>query len=147
MLRITLEAGYFDQGRRTFVGPGGECPLTRNEARLLVYLAERPDQTVSQRELLQAVWGYADRVESRTVYTTIARLQAKVERDPGRSGPSPAFPKGLSLRQQASRVVTVLAFPAAVIGQFVVIGQFLVIDRRAAVPYGEVPKAELTVTP
>jgi DNA-binding winged helix-turn-helix (wHTH) protein len=61
---------------------GRIVPLRRMEARLLAYLRARAGQIVSVSELLTHVWGYADDVRSRTVYTTISRLRAAVELDP-----------------------------------------------------------------
>ena len=58
--------------------------LSKNEVRLLDYLATRADRVVSKDELLRAVWGYSDRSESRTVYTTMQRLRTKIEREPRR---------------------------------------------------------------
>ena len=51
------------------------------EARLLSYLAARPGQVIPYQTLLEEVWGYQQRVSSRTVYATIHRLRPKVEVD------------------------------------------------------------------
>jgi two-component system KDP operon response regulator KdpE len=56
--------------------------LTPKELSLLRYLAERPNEVVNHRELLQAVWGpdYGDQVEYLRVF--IKRLRDKIETDP-----------------------------------------------------------------
>lgn len=61
---------------------GEERRLRPLELRLLAYLAERPEVVVSPTDLLREVWGYADGVETRTVYATINRLRLALERDP-----------------------------------------------------------------
>ncbi len=85
-LRLRLETGTLDVEGRIFQREqGGEtqaCPLTPTEARLLLYLSEHPGRTISHRELLSAVWGYRESMESRTVYVTVNRLRQKVEQDP-----------------------------------------------------------------
>ncbi len=81
--RIWLELGVFDPARRALVRPQGEeIPLTPSEARLLVWLGERPHEVHEVERLLREVWGY--KAESRTVYVTVSRLRAKIERDPAR---------------------------------------------------------------
>jgi two-component system KDP operon response regulator KdpE len=56
--------------------------LTPKELDLLRYLAERQNQVVKHRELLQAVWGpdYGDQVEYLRVF--IKKLRKKIEADP-----------------------------------------------------------------
>ncbi|HVX66872.1 MAG TPA: response regulator transcription factor [Bryobacteraceae bacterium] len=56
--------------------------LTPKELDLLRYLAERPNEVVKHRELLQAVWGpdYGDQVEYLRVF--IKKLRNKLESDP-----------------------------------------------------------------
>ncbi|MEQ1567498.1 MAG: winged helix-turn-helix domain-containing protein [Myxococcota bacterium] len=57
------------------------------ELRLLNYLAERLDRTVSLDELHADVWGYHPKVASRSAYSSINRLRALIEPDPS----SPLF--------------------------------------------------------
>lgn len=58
--------------------------LTPTEFRLLVYLAQHPNQAVSRTQILDAVWGYDADVDSeRAVNVHIRRLREKVEIDPG----------------------------------------------------------------
>ena len=56
--------------------------LTHREFEVLQYLAERPNQVVSRRELLRAVWHYSEDATTRAVDHAIARLRRKIERDP-----------------------------------------------------------------
>lgn len=56
--------------------------LTPKEFELLSYFANRPNQTITHRELLQAIWGpnYGDELEYLRVF--INRLRKKIEPDP-----------------------------------------------------------------
>jgi DNA-binding response OmpR family regulator len=52
--------------------------LTRKEFDLLAYLVARPGRVLSRTQLLEAVWGYPDDVDSRTVDVHIAQLRRKL---------------------------------------------------------------------
>ncbi len=57
--------------------------LTPTEFRLLVYLAQHPNQALSRVQILDAVWGYDADVDSeRAVNVHIRRLREKIEIDP-----------------------------------------------------------------
>ena len=57
--------------------------LTPTEFRLLVYLAQHPNQALSRSQILDSVWGYDADVDSeRAVNVHIRRLREKVEIDP-----------------------------------------------------------------
>jgi DNA-binding response OmpR family regulator/tetratricopeptide (TPR) repeat protein len=71
-----------DLKRRVVVRDGQECRLSPNEVKLLSFLAQRPNRPFTRQQLLSRVWGYHPGVISRTVATTMARLRAKVEREP-----------------------------------------------------------------
>jgi predicted ATPase len=75
-VRVDLVAGEVSR-------TDGARELTPTECGLLAYLHEHRDRGVPRAELLQQVWGYAPRVVSRTVDTTVQRLRAKIEIDPG----------------------------------------------------------------
>ncbi|MEZ4238614.1 MAG: helix-turn-helix domain-containing protein [Myxococcota bacterium] len=62
----------------------GPVPLTETEVALLRCLVAAGGRPVPREELLREVWGYAPGVRSRTVDTTVQRLRAKIEADPGR---------------------------------------------------------------
>ncbi|MBN1201282.1 MAG: response regulator transcription factor [Anaerolineae bacterium] len=58
--------------------------VTPTELRLLVYLAQHPNQVLSRGQILDAVWGYENTPETEQVVTVnIRRLREKVEFDPG----------------------------------------------------------------
>ena len=62
----------------------GEEPiaLTPLEFELLVALASRPQQVSSREMLLEQVWGYHYKADTRLVNVHVQRLRAKVEIDP-----------------------------------------------------------------
>jgi DNA-binding response OmpR family regulator len=57
---------------------GSRVDLTRMEFDLLAYLVSRPGRVFSRAQLLEAVWGYPDDVDSRTVDVHIAQLRRKL---------------------------------------------------------------------
>jgi DNA-binding response OmpR family regulator len=57
---------------------GRDVELTRKEFDLLSYLVARPGRVVTRTQLLEAVWGYPDDVDSRTVDVHIAQLRRKL---------------------------------------------------------------------
>jgi DNA-binding response OmpR family regulator len=67
-----------DPRRHVVVVGGSDVHLTPTEFRLLLHLAERPDELVSHRELLETVWGptYGDDVHLLRV--TMRNLRAKL---------------------------------------------------------------------
>lgn len=62
---------------------GEEVPLTRSEFKLLCELAEQPGWVFSRSQLLERVWDYDYRGDTRLVDVHVGRLRAKIERDPG----------------------------------------------------------------
>ena len=62
----------------------GDTPiaLTPLEFELLVALAEKPQQVFSREMLLEQVWGYHYKADTRLVNVHVQRLRAKVEEDP-----------------------------------------------------------------
>ncbi len=61
---------------------GELIPLTPLEFDLLVILARRPQQVHSRELLLEKVWGYQYKADTRLVNVHVQRLRAKVELDP-----------------------------------------------------------------
>jgi DNA-binding response OmpR family regulator len=58
--------------------------LTPTEFRLLVYLAQNPNQVLSRQQIMGVVWGYELTPESeRAINSHIRRLREKIEIDPG----------------------------------------------------------------
>jgi tetratricopeptide (TPR) repeat protein len=83
MARVPLDGGIVDLEGHQVLGRRGAVGLTATEAAPLRFLLEHPRRTFTQQELLVRVWGYHPDAESRTVYTTVTRLRAKIEADPG----------------------------------------------------------------
>ncbi|QWF82291.1 Transcriptional regulatory protein AfsQ1 [Amycolatopsis sp. CA-230715] len=79
-----LRVGHLviDPGAMTVTGDGRELALTATELRLLLEFAAHPGQVLNRQVLLERVWDYGYAGDSRIVDATVARLRAKVERDP-----------------------------------------------------------------
>ncbi len=58
-----------------------QTQLTEKEAEILTYLHTQKGKTVSRKDLLSAVWNYAEGVETHTLETHIYRLRQKIEKD------------------------------------------------------------------
>ncbi|HKS95244.1 MAG TPA: response regulator transcription factor [Terriglobia bacterium] len=73
-----------DVAARRVVVRGKPVRLTPKEFSLLLYFATHPNQVLSHRELLQAVWGpdYGD--ESQYLRVFVNQLRKKIESDPAR---------------------------------------------------------------
>jgi DNA-binding response OmpR family regulator len=71
----------FDLGAQTVSCDGHEVALRPKERELLFALLDRAGQTVSRRRLLSEVWGYAPRVDSRTIDWHVAELRRKLHDD------------------------------------------------------------------
>lgn len=61
---------------------GAVIPLTPLEFDLLVLLARKPQQVHSREVLLEKVWGYQYKADTRLVNVHVQRLRSKVELDP-----------------------------------------------------------------
>lgn len=59
----------------------GTTRLTEKETAILAFLHANKNRTVARQELLDAVWGYAEGVETHTLETHIYRLRQKIEKD------------------------------------------------------------------
>ncbi|MCW2288803.1 MtrAB system response regulator MtrA [Leucobacter luti] len=57
-------------------------PLTPLEFDLLVILARKPQQVFTREVLLEKVWGYQYKADTRLVNVHVQRLRAKIEQDP-----------------------------------------------------------------
>ncbi|CAG7621762.1 MtrAB system response regulator MtrA [Leucobacter soli] len=57
-------------------------PLTPLEFDLLVILARKPQQVFTREVLLERVWGYQYKADTRLVNVHVQRLRAKIELDP-----------------------------------------------------------------
>jgi two-component system KDP operon response regulator KdpE len=81
---VTTAAFTIDLSARRVVRDGVPVRLTPTEWHLLEVLLRHPGRLISQRDLLQEVWG--PRYESETNYLRVyvAQLRAKLEPDPAR---------------------------------------------------------------
>ena len=57
---------------------GKKHALSSLEYKLLAYLSEHPNEIISRGRLLEAVWGYGDQTEPRTVDVHVAWLRKKI---------------------------------------------------------------------
>jgi two-component system alkaline phosphatase synthesis response regulator PhoP len=73
-----------DTAARRVARDGKEISLTPKEYELLATLLRRRGAVVSRRDLLEQVWGYPNRIVSRTVDTHIAELRRKLEENPAK---------------------------------------------------------------
>jgi two-component system response regulator MtrA len=74
---LTLDPKTFEVQRE-----GANLSLTPLEFKLLHTLASRPQQVFSREMLLEQVWGYQYKADTRLVNVHVQRLRSKVEKDP-----------------------------------------------------------------
>ncbi len=74
-LKIDLAAHEVVRGRETI-------SLTPLEFELLVIMARNPKQAFNRDTLLERVWGYRHKTDTRLVNVHVQRLRSKIERDP-----------------------------------------------------------------
>jgi DNA-binding response OmpR family regulator len=83
---VTVGDLRVDPATREVTAGGERIELTRMEFDLLAHLLARPGRVFSRTQLLEAVWGYPDDVDSRTVDVHVAQLRRKLgERCPVRT--------------------------------------------------------------
>lgn len=58
--------------------------LTEKESDILQLLQEHNGESLSRQKILDALWGYAQDVETHTLETHMYRLRQKIEKDPGK---------------------------------------------------------------
>ena len=82
--QIEIDGLLIDLEDRKVLRDGQEVHLTPIEFDLLRVLAQHPGRLVTQRQLLQEVWGpqYVD--ESHYLRVHVAHIRGKIERDPSR---------------------------------------------------------------
>jgi two-component system KDP operon response regulator KdpE len=73
-----------DQPRHSVTVGGIEVHLTPIEFKLLVELARQPGRVLTHRQLLVAVWGPNDALQTHYLRVHMAALRRKVENDPAR---------------------------------------------------------------
>ena len=81
---VTTEAFTIDLATKRVTTPHGEIRLTPTEWHLLEVLARDPDKLITQRYLLQQVWGPRYQTETNYLRVHLANLRRKLEPDPSR---------------------------------------------------------------
>jgi two-component system, OmpR family, KDP operon response regulator KdpE len=80
--RVVSDGLVVDLAARTVERDGAPVALTRTEWAILDVLVRNRGRLVSRRELLDAVWGPAERRETSYLRVYAAQLRRKLERDP-----------------------------------------------------------------
>jgi DNA-binding response OmpR family regulator len=75
---------HLDLGRHELTVDGEPVRLTLSEFKVLALLAERPERTVSRRELMQHLWSSDHVGDEHACEVHISNLRRKIERDPTR---------------------------------------------------------------
>lgn len=66
-------------GRRNEILCGGRpVKLTRTELKMLSYMMKNPEKAYSRDELLNAIWGYDTKVETRVIDETLRRIRKQL---------------------------------------------------------------------
>ena len=73
-----------DLAAKRVIRPGGDVRLTPTEWQLLEVLVRNRGRLVTQRQLLQEVWGPAYQTESNYLRVYVAQLRRKLEPEPSR---------------------------------------------------------------
>jgi two-component system KDP operon response regulator KdpE len=73
-----------DFEKRVITEGGEEVHLTPNEYKLLQVLIKHAGRVVTQRQLLNEVWGPQHTEQSQYLRVYVAQLRRKLERDPAR---------------------------------------------------------------
>jgi two-component system KDP operon response regulator KdpE len=73
-----------DRARRALLVDGREVHLTPLECKLLLALARSPGRAMTDRQILDAVWGLADAPRPQYLRAQVRQLRQKIEGDPGR---------------------------------------------------------------
>jgi DNA-binding response OmpR family regulator len=79
---LRVGAVEVDLVHRTVSRNGEPVDLSPKAYDLLVTLMRHPGAVVKRGELMRAVWGYAENVESRTLDTHIGELRRRLEANP-----------------------------------------------------------------
>jgi len=80
--KLSVDELLIDFGARTISNGAKTAHLTPKELDLLRYLTQRPNEAISHRELLQAIWGpdYGDQVDY--LRAIVKKLRKKLETNP-----------------------------------------------------------------
>lgn len=80
--KIMIGDGYLDPVASVFYRGEHAERLTEKEVEILQALHAQNGAVIGRKELLDAVWGYVQGVETHTLETHIYRLRQKIEADP-----------------------------------------------------------------
>lgn len=79
---ISLGPLTLDVAGHEVLKDGKPVPLTPLEFNLLLTLAQKPKQVFTREMLLDTVWGYHYKADTRLVNVHVQRLRSKIEEDP-----------------------------------------------------------------
>lgn len=79
---ITIGKISLNEENQEVIVQGQPVSLTPNEYRLLDYLMRHPDQLITKKEFLTAVWQYEPTDDVNFMRVTVRRLRSKIEPDP-----------------------------------------------------------------
>jgi two-component system KDP operon response regulator KdpE len=79
---VTTDEFTVDLARKLVTRAGSDVRLTPTEWQLLEVLVRNRDRLVTQRQLLQEVWGPGYRTEANYLRVYVANLRRKLEPDP-----------------------------------------------------------------
>jgi two-component system response regulator MtrA len=81
-VRVTIGPLVLDVDGHQVLRNGEQISLTPLEFNLLLTLAQKPKQVFTRELLLEQVWGYQYKADTRLVNVHIQRLRSKIEQDP-----------------------------------------------------------------
>lgn len=68
----------FSSSRNEILCNGKPIKLTRTELKMLSYMMKNPDKAYSREELLEAIWGFDTKVETRVTDETLRRIRKQL---------------------------------------------------------------------
>ena len=68
----------FSSSRNEILCSGKPIKLTRTELKMLSYMMKNPDKAYSRDELLEAIWGFDTKVETRVTDETLRRIRKQL---------------------------------------------------------------------
>lgn len=79
---ITFAVGQLDAMHGVYLKDGVSIKLTEKEVEILLHLHAENGKTIARTDLLEAVWGYSQDMDTHTVETHVYRLRQKIESNP-----------------------------------------------------------------
>lgn len=68
----------FSSSRNEILCSGKPIKITRTELKMLSYMMKNPDKAYSREELLEAIWGFDTKVETRVTDETLRRIRKQL---------------------------------------------------------------------